>query len=117
MGRKKEKGQVGYEYAYVREHYNKDVRREILEQVNRGEREVMEFVNKGRKRKKQRIWTLNRSPHGNKTAREQFGREIWQRTVGVKRNKGKREIDPLQARKEVVQGRKDYVSRKEKKQA
>ena len=40
----------------------------------------------GRREKKQRVrvqrrkWTLNRSPHGNKTAREQFGRESWKRS-------------------------------------
>jgi hypothetical protein len=32
---------------------------------------------KKRRRVQRRIWTLNRSPHGNKTAREQRGREEW----------------------------------------
>ena len=102
---------------YVREHYNKEVRREIVGQVEKREREGLEYRNKGRKRKKQRVWTLNRSPHGNKTAREQFGRQIWQRTVGVKSEMDKRQVDPLKARKEVILGTKAYVSRKEKKGA
>lgn len=42
-----------------------------------------------RRRKKERRkegtkkWTLNRSPHGNKTAREQRGREMWSRKRSV----------------------------------
>ena len=31
-----------------------------------------------RTRRKRRRWTVNRSPHGNKTAREQLGREQWE---------------------------------------
>ena len=52
----------------------------------RKERRESERGNHGRiretsryKKKSRRIWTLNRSPHGNKTAREQFGREAWER--------------------------------------
>jgi hypothetical protein len=59
---------------YVLEHYSKEVRK-----ARREERTMAkggEF-----NRKKRRVWTLNRSPHGNKTAREQFGRERWQRRV------------------------------------
>lgn len=35
---------------------------------------------KERGRVKRRKWTVNRSPHGNKTAREQRGRDEWKRS-------------------------------------
>jgi hypothetical protein len=108
-------------FSYVREHYNKEVRKTVFERVNERQeqdKEAVKYVNKGRKRKQQRVWTLNRSPHGNKTAREQFGRQIWQRTIQVQREKGNpRGVDPLSRRKEVIQTQKAYVSRKEKKLA
>lgn len=75
---------------YVREHYHKSVRKR-----RKKERESRKARERGRERestsriqKQQRIWTLNRSPHGNKTAREQFGRQIWQRTVVLKQKEG-----------------------------
>jgi len=101
---------------YVMEHYSKEVRRSILELANRATTEGEEKIRKGfqLKRKKQRVWTLNRSPHGNKTAREQFGRQVWQR---------RRELAPLRDpitkevnrewRKKLVYGQHQYVTRKE----
>ena len=84
---------------YVIEHYNKEVRRGV--EKRRGE----EVKGQGRQRKKQRVWTLNRSPHGNKTAREQFGRQIWQR---------KREKVGEEERKKVRKSEKGKVKRKER---
>jgi hypothetical protein len=97
---------------YVREHYNKGVRRSILESVNAvksgDEKRVKGFKIK---RKKQRVWTLNRSPHGNKTAREQFGRQVWQR----RRERGWKEngSQPLDRRKQRMYSQNQYVSLKE----
>lgn len=55
---------------YVRIHHSKKVR----------EDRVMDGIEEySIDRVKERKWTLNRSPHGNKTAREQFGRQIWKR--------------------------------------
>jgi ribosomal protein S10 len=53
------------------------------------------------------VWTLNRSPHGNKTAREQFGRQVWQRRV--KRTKE----DGLTRRKQARESKNQYVRGKE----
>jgi len=50
--------------------------------VRRGP-EPRTWVVMGRQGRGKRVWTLNRSPHGNKTAREQFGRETWQRKLRV----------------------------------
>ena len=95
---------------YVREHYNKEVRIGVIGGVKK---EGTEILHQERKRKNERVWTLNRSPHGNKTAREQFGIQVWQRTREVgKTREGK---DPLVLRKEVIQDQNEYVSRKEKK--
>jgi ribosomal protein S10 len=61
---------------YVIEHYSKEVRQglasERVEEMMCREDEVKVV------RKERRVWTLNRSPHGNKTAREQFGMVVWQ---------------------------------------
>jgi hypothetical protein len=95
---------------YVREHYNQGVRKEVRAQLSTRKGEKGEVTNKGRRRKKQRVWTLNRSPHGNKTAREQFGRQIWQRSVERKREDG---TYGLERRKKVIQGQKEYVKRKQ----
>ena len=100
--------------SYVREHYNQEVRKGLFDTVKERETAPVGYENKGRKRKKQRVWTLNRSPHGNKTAREQFGRQIWQRTIQASKEKGS-EVDPLSRRKQVIQMQKVYVTRKEKK--
>jgi ribosomal protein S10 len=62
----------------VIEHSQKEVRQGV-EQRRRRERGT-EGRSHGRLKKGERVWTLNRSPHGNKTAREQFGRQRWQRT-------------------------------------
>jgi len=93
---------------YVMEHYSKEVRISIVKLANQVKIEGEEKVVKGfkLKRKKQRVWTLNRSPHGNKTAREQFGRQVWQR----RRETSK---DGLDRRKKLVYGQKQYVTRKE----
>lgn len=108
--RKEEKR--GGSLVYVREHYNKEVRQGVMGEVKK---ESMEILHQERKRKQERIWTLNRSPHGNKTAREQFGRQVWQRTREIGwPQEGKK--DPLARRKERIQDRGEYVSRKEKKQ-
>lgn len=65
--------------VYVREHYHKSVR-QTLEEQRLQVYPSSTLISKGRKRTKYRRWTLNRSPHGNKTAREQFGRQTWKRT-------------------------------------
>ncbi len=89
---------------YVREHFNKDVRKILVN----GRNEKMELNNGYTlRRKKQRVWTLNRSPHGNKTAREQFGRQVWQRRV-KRENK-----ESLEGRKQLMGQKNEYVSRKE----
>ena len=55
-------------------------RREVKEREERRKEERKE----GRKRKKERKkiqtkrWTVNRSPHGNKKAREQRRRDVWE---------------------------------------
>lgn len=102
--------------TYVIQHYQKQVRKGV-EQARRAKSATVKQTSEGaegrstpvqkthgRLRKKQRVWTLNRSPHGNKTAREQFGRQIWQR---------KREnVDPA-VRKGVRQSEGGKVKRKE----
>jgi hypothetical protein len=55
-----------------RAHYSKEQRRRDGTSIGLAMREV-----KKRRRVQRRMWTLNRSPHGNKTAREQRGREEW----------------------------------------
>jgi hypothetical protein len=52
-----------------REHHSKEQRRKESIRIG-GER-------KKRRQVKRRVWTVNRSPHGNKTARDQRGREQW----------------------------------------
>jgi ribosomal protein S10 len=89
---------------YVREHYSKEVRKEIAEKRESKKRMKASSF----QRKKQRMWTLNRSPHGNKTAREQFGRQVWQR-----RRQRTEEKKGWDRRKEVVYKEHQYVSRKE----
>ena len=98
------------------EHYSKEVRKSIVELAVQeadtnlcidlcvGERKRISTL----KRKKQRVWTLNRSPHGNKTAREQFGRQVWQRRRERKSESG------LESRKKIVYGKNQYVKRKER---
>lgn len=105
--RKEEKS--GGSLFYVREHYNKEVRLGVMGEMKK---ESMEILHQERKRKQERIWTLNRSPHGNKTAREQFGRQVWQRTREIG---GSHNMDPLVRRKGIIQDRGEYVNRKEKK--
>jgi hypothetical protein len=51
-----------------RTHFSKEQRRSTDHSVGEA---------KNRRCVKRRTWTLNRSPHGNKTAREQRGREQW----------------------------------------
>lgn len=92
---------------YVREHYNKSVRRSILEALKEKNGEERERKGFQMKRKKQRVWTLNRSPHGNKTAREQFGRQVWQR-------RRERERTGRAKRKQRLYSQDQYVSRKER---
>jgi len=101
--------------VYVREHYSKEVRKSILDSVNGGNSvHSDQKIVKGFKlnRKAQRVWTLNRSPHGNKTAREQFGRQVWQRrrerADGVQKNTG------LERRKTILYGMNQHVTRKER---
>lgn len=71
--------------TYVIQHVHKQVRKGVEEarRAKKGEEGTSTgtpgWTSHGRQRKKQRVWTLNRSPHGNKTAREQVGRQIWQR--------------------------------------
>jgi hypothetical protein len=105
--------------VYVREHFSKEVRQSIVELARQRETEGQEKRVNGYqfKRKKQRVWTLNRSPHGNKTAREQFGRQVWQRRrerSGNKVNGTSVASDAKQEwRKKVVYGKHEYVRRKE----
>ena len=96
---------------YVREHFSKEVRQAVVEKANQRETEGQEKRVKAYQfnRKKQRVWTLNRSPHGNKTAREQFGRQVWQR----RRQVSEASEANVERRKKVVYGKHDYVSRKE----
>jgi ribosomal protein S10 len=89
---------------YVREHYSKEVRKSLVEGRKVGQEKVDGYT---LRRKKQRVWTLNRSPHGNKTAREQFGRQVWQRRV--KRTKE----DGLIRRKQTRESKNQYVRGKE----
>lgn len=92
---------------YVREHYNKGVRLSILESIKEMNGEERSRKGFKLKRKKQRVWTLNRSPHGNKTAREQFGRQVWQR-------RRDREKTSRSQRKQRLYSQNQYVSRKER---
>lgn len=89
--------------TYVMQHYSKGVRTSVGK--TRREGSAGEVRVHGRHRKKQRVWTLNRSPHGNKTAREQFGRQIWQR---------KRENLDQSDRNKVRRSEQGKVGRKEK---
>lgn len=92
--------------TYVIQHYSKEVRTGVEKTRREGNKDSGKDVRvHGRYRKKQRVWTLNRSPHGNKTAREQFGRQIWQR---------KRENLDQEQRKAVRRSEHGKVSRKEK---
>jgi ribosomal protein S10 len=92
--------------TYVRQDRQKPVR-QAVERTRRAVahgRDGSTVKTHGRRRKTQRVWTLNRSPHGNKTAREQFGRQRWQR---------KREhVDPS-VRTEVRRSEGGKVKRKE----
>lgn len=100
------------------EHYSKEVRISIAKMASQVKYEdqlnTEEKLVKGFKlnRKKQRVWTLNRSPHGNKTAREQFGRQVWQRRREIRARSGK-EKESLDRRKQVIYGQNQYVIRKE----
>jgi len=111
--------------VYVREHYSKEVRLSLLESVQSRKTESNDNEKREEKllqgwklnRKKQRVWTLNRSPHGNKTAREQFGRQVWQRRR--ERNSGLNEVtgkSGLETRKKVIYGENQHVTRKERKE-
>lgn len=91
---------------YTIQHYSKEVRTGVGKTRRTGSQDAGKDVRvHGRHRKKQRVWTLNRSPHGNKTAREQFGRQIWQR---------KRENVDQGQRKKVRKSEEGKVKRKEK---
>jgi hypothetical protein len=98
----------GVERKRVRKHHSRtERRRKIGERYGRVEessRNGLEMERKGRKasgerargsgrgnvqkgmwdqkreREHRRKWTVNRSPHGNKTARDQLGREEWKRS-------------------------------------
>lgn len=100
---------------YVREHYSKEVRKDLVEE----RKEVNKVVGHTLRRKKQRVWTLNRSPHGNKTAREQFGRQVWQRRVkrnneGVATHATKAYAKENRARRKRMREKKNqFVRRKE----
>ena len=48
-----------------------------------GSRRLEAISSTTRERRKRRRWTVNRSPHGNKTARDQRGMDGWARSVGV----------------------------------
>ena len=91
---------------YVREHYSKDVRKALVEQRKSADKENGHTLI----RKKQRVWTLNRSPHGNKTAREQFGRQVWQRRLKRKNQEGN---EDRIVRKKRMEKSNQYVIRKE----
>lgn len=94
---------------YVREHYQKVVRKKREEALSE-KKERRQMESSTRTQKKQRVWTLNRSPHGNKTAREQFGRQIWQRTVVLKEKEGEK---GRRERTKRIQERKTPVKRKQ----
>jgi ribosomal protein S10 len=67
--------------SYTIEHYSKQYRKDVLRQIRESSKkrgEEQPAFSSSFFRKKRRVWTLNRSPHGNKTAREQFGRDHWQ---------------------------------------
>lgn len=68
------------ERALVREHHGKQERERLASRrrVKAGRGQVLRKKERGRV--KRRKWTVNRSPHGNKTAREQRAREQWKRT-------------------------------------
>jgi hypothetical protein len=68
----------------VRIHHSKEERQRVIRGVLlqfRGEGTASSPVVsvRGCRRVQRRTWTVNRSPHGNKTARQQRGREQWQR--------------------------------------
>jgi hypothetical protein len=70
--------------SYVREHPSRKLRKSILWkrgslEVKIGKESTALVRGSERKRKQRRKRTLNRSPHGNKTAREQLAQDIWQR--------------------------------------
>jgi hypothetical protein len=96
--------------SYVREHYHPEVRKAVWKALTEEKGTLVRVWNQGRKRKAQRTWTLNRSPHGNKTAREQFGREVWQRTLRIQGEAGD---SGLERRKQVLHHSQTYVGRKE----
>jgi hypothetical protein len=54
--------------------------RSWTEDFLRGEAPKLSRVRVSLERKHRRKWTVNRSPHGNKTARDQLGREDWKRS-------------------------------------
>lgn len=86
----------------MRTHHSKKVREERIH-VN-GEEDTKTY---SIDRVKERKWTLNRSPHGNKTAREQFGRQIWKR-------RRKRDEEGRKNRKVYLRKNGRYVERKGK---
>lgn len=86
MGGEKERKKG--ERVRVRKHHGKEEREReegrLLKKTGRekeeGRRKREGLRKKERGRVKRRKWTVNRSPHGNKTAREQRGREEWKRS-------------------------------------
>lgn len=85
---------VGNENVRVRKHHGKAERersegRLLKSSSTRREKEEGRRKREGLRKKergrvKRRKWTVNRSPHGNKTAREQRGREEWKRSRTMK---------------------------------
>ena len=68
----------------VRTHYSKEERQRVGAVLVEGLEGV---CLRGYTRVGRRKWTVNRSPHGNKTAREQRGREEWKRRREVRSRK------------------------------
>lgn len=89
---------------YVRTHHSKKVREERVDkEMNQG----VDPKGLSMEKVKERKWTLNRSPHGNKTAREQFGRQVWKR-------RRKRDEEGRLQRKRKMRKNGRYVDRKGK---
>ena len=101
--RKKKQGErKGYPRKVVKEyrlsHYSK------RERQRRWTRRVSLLGEEKRtgewKRVSRKRWTVNRSPHGHKTAREQFGRDRWQRKRRRSAREGGEKTESLVARRE-----------------
>jgi hypothetical protein len=82
---------------YTRKHYSRQKRKQQEEQRQKAGRRKTKGQ---RKRVKEKRWTRNRSLHGNKTAREQFGRKVWQR----KRNRSEGQRSTKATRKQQQKG-------------